>query len=82
MGNFYGIIKIISSAYNKKKMVMPAPALFIGTLALFLDRFEWFPISRDQINMLIEGNTCNSDRIFKRYNIKSIKFESKNLDYL
>jgi len=80
--NWKEIIKIISSACNKKKMVMPAPALFIATLALFLDRFEWFPISKDQINMLIEGNTCNSDRIFKRYDINAIKFESKNLDYL
>lgn len=80
--NWKEIIQIITSAYNEKKMTIPAPALFIATIALFLDRFEWFPISRDQINMLLEGNTCTSNRLFKRYNIEPIKFESKNLDYL
>ena len=80
--NWKQIIKIISSAYNKQKIMLPVPALFVITIALFLDRFEWFPISRDQIVMLLESNTCNSNAIFKRYNINPIKFESKNLNYL
>ena len=49
---------------------------------LLLDRFSWFPISRDQITMLLEGNTCESAQIFKRYNIKPIAFKSENLSYL
>ena len=80
--NWKEIISIISNAYNKKKMTIPAPALFIYSIAFFLDRFSWFPISRDQITMLLEGNTCNSDIIFKRYNIKPIEFKSDNLSYL
>ena len=76
------IIKIIAGGYNKKKMTMPAPAIFIAMIALVLDRYEWFPISREQIIMLLEGNTCESNAIFKRYNINPVKFESSNLDYL
>ena len=51
-------------------------------VALLLDRFSWFPISRDQIIMLLEGITCESAQIFKRYNIKPIAFKSENLSYL
>ena len=80
--NWKQIIKIIASAYNRNKLTIPAPAAIIGIIALFLDRFEWFPISRDQIIMLLKGNICESDNLFKRYNIEPIKFESSNLDYL
>ena len=76
------IISIISKAYNKDKMIIPAPALFVYLVAFLFDRFDWFPISRDQITMLLEDNTCESDIIFKRYNIKPIKFNPSNLDYL
>ena len=76
------IISIISKAYNKDKMIIPAPTLFVYLVAFLFDRFDWFPISRDQITMLLEGNTCESDIIFKRYNIKPIKFNPSNLDYL
>jgi NADH dehydrogenase len=80
--NWKQIIKIIASAYNRNKLTIPAPAAIIGIIALFLDRFEWFPISRDQIIMLLKGNTCESDNLFKRYNIEPIKFEISHLDYL
>ena len=80
--NWKQIIKIITSTYNKNKLTVPAPAVVIMTIALFLDRYEWFPISRDQIVMLLQGNTCDSDNLFKRYSIAPIKFKSSNLDYL
>ena len=76
------IIKTIAKAYGKNKMLIPAPALFIYLVAALFDRFDWFPISRDQISMLLEGNTCDSDIIFKRYNITPIKFNTDNLEYL
>jgi len=80
--NWKNLIKTISNAYNKKKIIVPVPALAISILALFLDHFEWFPISREQIIMLLEGNTCDSNHIFKRYNISPTKFNSKHLNYL
>jgi len=80
--NWKEIIKTISSSYGKNKLIVPIPALKIQVLAFFLDRFKWFPISRDQIVMLLEGNTCDSSHIFKRYNIFPIKFNSEHLNYL
>ena len=63
-------------------MMIPAPTLFIYLIAFLLDSFNWFPISRDQINMLLEGNICESDMVFKRYNIIPIEFNPSNLKYL
>ena len=80
--NWKEIIRIISSTYNKKKLIVPVPALFIKLVALFLEKYEWFPITRDQVTMLLEGNTCSSKEIFKRYNINPIAFNSSKLSYL
>ena len=49
--------------------------------AKFLDRFEWFPVTRDQLTMLLEGNTVEK-QYFSDFDIKPIKFERKNLSYL
>ena len=76
------IIRIISGAYGKKKWTIPAPALFIKLLANIFERFEWFPITKDQITMLMEGNVCNSEEIFSLLEIKPIPFNSESLSYL
>ena len=80
--NWKEIISIISSAYGKNKMTIPAPVQPIYLVALLLDKFKWFPISCDQLTMLLEGNTCDGSLVFKRYNIDPIEFKSSNLNYL
>jgi len=76
------IIKIISGAYGKKKLTIPAPAFFIKLLAAIFGRFAWFPITKDQITMLMEGNICDSEGIFNMLEIKPIPFNSESLSYL
>tara|TARA_X000001036_G_C20679418_1_gene805392 strand:- start:2174 stop:3094 length:921 start_codon:yes stop_codon:yes gene_type:complete len=76
------IIKIISNAYGKNKWTIPAPVFPIKVLASFLDSFKWFPITNGQLTMLLEGNTCNSDKTFEEFNIKPIKFDKDSLNYL
>jgi len=76
------IIKIISGAYGKNKWTIPAPALFIKSLATIFGRFPWFPITKDQITMLMEGNVCDSEEIFSLLEIKPIPFNSESLSYL
>ena len=76
------IIKIISSAYGKKKWTIPAPAIIIQGFAFLFDRFQWFPVTKDQITMLLEGNVCDSGEVFKLLNIKPISFSPESLSYL
>jgi uncharacterized protein YbjT (DUF2867 family) len=52
------ILTTIAAASGKTKLMLPAPAMAIKATAGLLDRYPWFPISRDQIKMLMEGNVC------------------------
>jgi len=75
------LIKTITSVYGKNKWVIPAPVFLIKTLAILLDRFAWFPVTADQLMMLMEGNTCSSN-VFEEFDVKPIEFNSENLQYL
>lgn len=77
------IMKSISKASGKNKLFIPAPVMPIKILASLLDRFSWFPISCDQLTMLLEGNVCNSKKVFELFNIEEpIQFNIDSLNYL
>tara|TARA_Y100001970_G_scaffold205843_1_gene250692 strand:- start:11202 stop:12128 length:927 start_codon:yes stop_codon:yes gene_type:complete len=80
--NWKEIINTIASALKKNKLMIPAPVLPIKLLASLLDRFKFFPITRDQLTMLLEGNTCLSKDLFLDFDITPIDFNAKNLSYL
>lgn len=75
------ILKTIADTINHPKLMLPAPALGISAAATLLDRFEFFPITRDQLSMLLEGNTCNEDG-FARLGITPKAFNQAALSYL
>lgn len=76
------IIKTIGSAVGKKKWTVPAPALGIKLVAALFDRFAFFPITRDQITMLMEGNSYDSAATFELFGITPTPFNRGNLSYL
>lgn len=76
------IINTISNSYGKKKWIVPAPVFVIKIIASFLDKFSWFPVTKDQISMLVEGNVCTSEDIFKICDISPIPFNNESLSYL
>jgi len=76
------IISIIAKARGKKKCKLPTPVFPIKMIATFFDKFPWFPITRDQLTMLLEGNTCDSEKLYDKFNIEPIKFSIQNLSYL
>ena len=76
------IINIISNAYGKNKWTIPAPVIPIKILAYLFDSFKWFPITNGQLTMLLEGNTCNSEKTFEEFDIQPIKFDKESLSYL
>ena len=39
----------------------------VKTIAFFLEHFKWFPITREQLTMLLEGNTCESQKTFEEF---------------
>jgi NADH dehydrogenase len=75
------IIHRISRASNKLAWKVPVPAILIKFVARIFDRFEWFPVTNDQLTMLMEGNIVN-ELYFSNFDIEPIEFSAKNLDYL
>lgn len=76
------IIKNIGTASGKNKFMIPAPVFAIKLIATILDRFSWFPVTADQLTMLVEGNTCDSAKFFAENNLVPIPFNEENLSYL
>ena len=76
------IIKSIASVTGQKVFMLPAPFFVIFSVAGLLDRFEWFPAGQDQLKDLVKGSVCNSDELFKKYEIEPIPFNTENLSYL
>jgi uncharacterized protein YbjT (DUF2867 family) len=75
------ILTTIADAMGKKKTMLPVPACGVRLAAGVLDRFEAFPVTRDQINMLMEGNTCPPDDL-QSIDITPRRFTAENLAYL
>jgi len=76
------LIDLISVASGKKKWKIPAPVTPIKLAASIFERFPFFPITKDQLTMLLEGNTCDSTSSFKIFEVDPISFSTKNLEYL
>lgn len=76
------IIKIIASASRKNKWIIPAPVLPIKLLAKIFQQFSWFPITSDQITMLLQGNVCLNNKLFSEFEIEEIPFNKTSLSYL
>ena len=76
------ILETIAAAVGKRKMMLPAPALGVKTAAALFDRFPWFPITRDQITMLLEGNVCADASAYPLLGIQPQAFTVASLSYL
>jgi uncharacterized protein YbjT (DUF2867 family) len=76
------ILRVIAAASGKRKVMLPAPAGVIRAVASLLDRFEWFPITRDQVQMLLEGNAADGREAWELFGITPRRFEVEALAYL
>ena len=80
--NWIEIIDSISKASAKDKWKIPAPVEPIKLAAMLLDWLPLFPITKDQLTMLLEGNTCDSSVAFDEFDIEPTEFSAENLSYL
>ena len=80
--NWIELIDTISKASEKNKWKIPAPVEPIKMAAMLLEWLPIFPITKDQLTMLLEGNTCNSSTAFDEFDIQPIEFTVENLSYL
>jgi len=76
------ILKIIADAAGTTKRGLPAPVLLLKGIAAVLDQYAFFPITRDQLTMLMEGNTCDGYDAFHTFSMEPAPFDTTNLSYL
>jgi NADH dehydrogenase len=76
------ILRIIAEACGRRKLMLPAPAGLVGAVAGVFDRFEWFPVTRAQLQMLLEGNVCDGRDAWKMFGIEPQPFNAAALAYL
>jgi len=76
------VIERIAATVGRRKLVLPAPALAVHLACLAFDRFSWFPITRDQLAMLLEGNSVESRDAFAMLGINERGFNVAALSYL
>lgn len=75
------IIRTIAKAAGRTKSTIPVPASAVNAVSAFLDHLDAYPITREQLRMLMEGNTCEPDD-FGRLGIEPRAFDLKHLSYL
>lgn len=76
------ILRRIAAASGRRKWIVPVPVLPLKLAAALLDRFPFFPVTRDQLDMLVEGNVVTSRRAFERLGIEPAAFTVEQLAYL
>jgi len=76
-----GIIDTIALALNKRKWKIPVPVFALLLLVSLLEKFKFFPVTREQLIMLVEGNVVD-ENYFDDFSIDSIDFKAGNLSYL
>ena len=71
---------IITKKFNK--LLIPVPVSIIKLLTILFDKFENFPLTKEQLIMLLEGNTCEEREIFNILQIEEQNIEEKLSEYL
>lgn len=76
------MVRRIGGAVGKNKWIMPMP---IGLMKLAATMFDWlplFPVTRDQLRMLAEGNVAAPAHLEALIGRAPKKFSTENLSYL
>ena len=76
------MIERVAAAVGKKKTVLPVPIGFMRLGATMLDWLPAFPVTRDQLTMLAQGNTAPTEALQELVGNTPRTFDAENLAYL
>ncbi len=79
---FNQIIDIIGEVICAPPHKIHIPVFIMSTMAEMLDWLPSFPVTKDQITMLLEGNVCDERPFFKHFDIKPTGFKEGISKYL
>lgn len=73
--SYKSLIKKIAEALNDKVYTPQIPIGLVKKVVSVMKRFKNFPITPDQLEMLLEGNVCEESKIFKKLDINRTNLE-------
>lgn len=76
------MIRCIARAVDRDKWILPFPISAMSAAALFMDWLPFFPVTRDELTMLAEGNTAHCGELETLLGRKAAPFAPDNLAYL
>lgn len=76
------IILRIAEATGRRKWIVPMPTWIMRVGATLFDWLAFFPVTRDQLTMLEEGNTADPDALRQLIDREPKAFTAENLRYL
>ncbi|MGI9201910.1 MAG: complex I NDUFA9 subunit family protein [Woeseiaceae bacterium] len=76
------MIHRIAATTGRKKWIIPVPISFMKAAATIFDFLPFFPVTRDQLTMLQEGNTASHEVIESLTGVEPLAFSLAQLDYL
>ncbi|HZW59209.1 MAG TPA: NAD(P)H-binding protein [Woeseiaceae bacterium] len=76
------ILRRVAAACGRRKWIVPVPAGLVHAAAAVFDRFAWFPVTRDQLTMLMRGNVVTDRAAFDLLGIEPRRMTMATLTYL
>ena len=76
------MIRRVAAAVGKRKLIVPMPIAVMRLAATFLDWLPFFPVTRDQLTMLEQGNVCSDSDVRELTGHVPGAFTPENLEYL
>lgn len=76
------MMRRVAAAVGKSKILMPMPLWVMRVGATLFDWLPFYPVTRDQITMLEEGNTGTADALESLIGREAQAFTSSSLSYL
>lgn len=72
----------VANAVGKNKIILPMPIAVMKFGATLFDWLPFFPVTRDQLTMLAEGNTASKDELESLIRRDARPFSSQSLAYI
>ena len=76
------MIRRVATAAGRKKIILPMPVGLMMFGATLFDWLPFFPVTRDQLRMLVDGNIASPDELRRLIGREPRAFGSENLAYL
>jgi NADH dehydrogenase len=76
------MIDEIASVMGKKRLKFHAPLPLMVPVIRVMERFPFFPVTRAQLTMLLEGNTCDPEKFYETFRITPVSFRDGIREYI